>query len=155
MLGWIQQGGLSAKTTVGWEDQGDPSTNHTKADPDDTSSNEGTFPQRYQALYGRTKTGDIKGMPGYDWCGMFLGYIYTQLLKLDTTGMGKGTAADMETWRGADTISRYSGDTHIWPVRDRDPNSATFGKFQGWGDRQDGSPGSATPLPGDLAVISP
>jgi hypothetical protein len=136
MLGWIQQGGLSTQTTAGWEDQGTAADNHSKVDGD-TSSNKGTFPGRYQAPFNGGK-----GMAGYDWCGMFLGYLYNDLLKLDDGGMG---GDGLEGWRGADTLLA-SGNPKIWPSRVTDQNSDKFGTFTGW----DGG----VPRAGDLAIIS-
>jgi hypothetical protein len=135
MLGWIQQGGLSIETTVGWETTGTAADNLSSV-PDDESSNRGAFPGRYQAIYNGGS-----GMAGYDWCGMFVGYLYQELLKLDDASMGSG---GIEGWRGADTVLQ-SGQPRTGPIRDLTAG-AGFGRFTGWDNGE--------PRAGDVLVIS-
>lgn len=136
MLGWIQQGGLSIATTAGWETRGTSADNLSR-EQGDQSSNRGTFPDRYQSQYG-----GAGGMAGYDWCGMFIGYLYSDLLQLDDPSMG---SAGTEGWRGADTVLQ-SGEPKLWPIREvTDPSR--FGQFVSWGD-------GGRPRAGDVLVIS-
>lgn len=135
MLGWIQQGGLSDQTTRGWETSGTAANNRSKADDKDKSSNEGLFPGRYQAIFASGS-----GMPGYDWCGMFVGYLYGELLKLDHPEIGSG----MEDWREALAILKR-GDHKLWPIRELS-NPDTLGDIVRWDDD--------TPRPGDIVITT-
>jgi hypothetical protein len=136
MFGWIQQGGLNVNTEHGWETAGTADDNQSKH-PGDTTSNTGSFPDRYQSIYNGGK-----GMQGYDWCGMLVGYIYNVLLELDDGGLG---ADGLEGWRGGDSVYAAGGE-RIWPRRNVTAGDASFGDLLGW----DGG----EPRPGDVLIVS-
>jgi hypothetical protein len=137
MLGWISVGGLDLHSARGFETT-DGANHSAIADgaTGDTSTNRGPMPNRYTAGYDGGA-----GMAGWDWCGMFVGYLYGEILGLDNPGVG---SAGMEGWRGGDTVKR--GISHkIYPERNVVEGDAGFGTFLRW---------SEPPRPGDIAVIS-
>ena len=131
MLGWIQQGGLTLAGGDGGETEPGTHVSHgAGADADaesDPSLNRGPFPARCQAPYAQG-------------AGMFVGYLYSELLKLDDPTISEST---MDGCRGAERVMRSSR-PKLWPIRNLDE---PFGAFLNWKD-------DVRPRAGDVVVLS-